>query len=278
MTTYLNSNYDLNSDTLIELLDELPLWSAPFGLRLLENIKLKKNITALDIGFGAGFPLTELALRLGDSCKVFGIDPWESAIKRVEKKIEFYGIKNIEIICGVSENIPLADNTIDLITSNNGINNVDNQAKTLSECARVLKSGGQFVQTVNLNTTMKEFYDILRIVLINFKMESEAKKIDEHIYEKRKPLDEFTELIKFYDFSIENVILDKFEYKFVDGTTMFNHYFIHLAFLEGWKSIIPADRQIEVFSRVEKLINQKAEKDGIFKLSVPFVLIDCRKN
>ena len=278
MTKYLNSNFDLNSDKLIILLDELPLWSAPFGLRLLENIIYRKTITALDIGFGLGFPLTELAMRLGDTCKVYGIDPWEAAIKRVERKIEFYGIKNIEILYGVSENIPLPDNSIDLITSNNGINNVENLDETLSECARIIKSGGQFVQTVNLNTTMIEFYDVLENVLIDLKMEAELKKMVAHIYEKRKPLDEFIDLIKSHDFSVENVISDNFEYQFVDGTTMLNHYFIQLAFLDAWKSIIPADKQIEVFTQVEKIINQKAEKDGIFKLSVPFVLIDCVKN
>ena len=59
---------------------------------------------------------------------------------------------------------------------------------------------------------------------------------------------------------------------------MLNHYFIQLAFLDSWKSIVPVDKQIEVFRKIERTINQKAEKDGIFKLSVPFVLIDCVKN
>ncbi len=278
MTTYLNAEFDLDSFRLIDLLDELPLWSAPFGLRLLENIKLRKNITALDIGFGLGFPLLELAMRLGESCKVYGIDPWEAAIKRVEEKTEYYGINNVEIICGVSENIPLANNSVDLITSNNGINNVEDQDKTLSECSRIIKSDGQFIQAVNLNTTMIEFYDILEEVLINFKMEPELEKMEAHIYEKRKPLKEFTELIELHNFSIENIIHDNFEYKFVDGTSMFNHYFIKLAFLDSWKSIIPLDRQIEVFDQVEKTINRQAEKNGIFKLSIPFVVIDCVKN
>lgn len=277
LTKYLDSNFDLNSDELIDLLDELPIWSAPFGLKLLENIKYSKHIKALDIGFGLGFPLTELAMRLGDTCKVFGIDPWEAAIKRVEKKIKFYGISNVEIICGVSENIPLPDNSIDLITSNNGINNVENLDETLSECSRIMKNGGQFVQTVNLNTTMIEFYNILEKVLIDFNMDEELKKMEAHIYEKRKPLDEFLDLMKHHDFSVENVKHDNFEYQFVDGTTMLNHYFIQLAFLDSWKSIVPDDRQIEVFKKIEKIINQKAEKDGIFKLSIPFVLIDCVK-
>ncbi len=48
---------DLDSPENIGVFDELPFWSAPFGIRLFEQIHLKKNIRALDIGFGAGFPL-----------------------------------------------------------------------------------------------------------------------------------------------------------------------------------------------------------------------------
>src|ERR1035437_237983 len=104
MKNYLTTDFDLNSEQLIEVFDELPLWAAPFGLKLLEKVVLRKGITALDIGFGAGFPLTELAMRLGSTCKVYGIDPWAVASKRARKKIAFYGIENVEIIEGVAEN------------------------------------------------------------------------------------------------------------------------------------------------------------------------------
>lgn len=277
MDNYLNTDFDFNSDLLIELFDEVPLWSAPFGLKLLDSINIKKNMNVLDIGFGAGFPLTELAMRLGDSSKVYGIDCWEAAIKRAEKKIDFYGIKNIEIICGVAEDMPLDDNSIDLITSNNGINNVSDLHKSLSECARVMKQGGQFVQTMNLNSTMIEFYDAMSAVLTDLNMNTELEKMGNQIYKKRKPLDEFTKLMEQYGFVVENIITDQFDYKFTDGTTMLKHYFIRVAFLDGWKDIVPPERHIEVFTRVEKLMNEKAEKEGFFKLSVPFVLIDCTK-
>ena len=239
MTKYLDSNFDLNSDQLVGLIDELPIWSAPFGLKLLDGIKFKKNITVLDIGFGAGFPLTELAMRLGQSCKVYGIDPWEAGIKRAEQKIRFYGIENAEIIQGIAENIPLGDHSVDLITSNNGINNVSDLDKVLSECSRVLKKGGQFLQTMNLDTTMIEFYDILKDVLESFHMEAELTKLQEHIYEKRKPIPEFTGLLEQHNFSVISIEHDRFEYKFTDGTTLLNHYFIHLAFLDEWKKIVP---------------------------------------
>ena len=44
-----------------DLYDELPLWSAPFGLMLLENVRLRPGMTILDVGAGTGFMTIELA-------------------------------------------------------------------------------------------------------------------------------------------------------------------------------------------------------------------------
>ena len=277
MTDYLKTDWDYNSERLVEVFDELPLWAAPFGLKLLDNIKYKKGIKAVDIGFGAGFPLTEIAMRLDKNSKVFGIDPWERAVDRAEKKISFYNIKNIEIIRGFAEDIPLNENEIDLIVSNNGLNNVSDLDKSLSECARIIKKGGQFIQTMNLNDTMIEFYSVMEKVLTDLKLTDSLSKMQDQIYKKRKPLDKYLDLIKSHGFSIENVIHDKFEYKFVDGTALLNHYFIRLAFLDGWKEIVSKRRQEEIFGLIEEELNEKSLTDGIMKLSVPFVVIDAEK-
>ncbi len=277
MSDYLKTDWNYNSKKLIELFDELPLWAAPFGLKLLNNIKYKKGIKVLDIGFGAGFPLTELAMRLGKKSKIYGINPWESAVNRAKKKIEFYNIKNIEIIQGVAEEIPLAENTIDLIVSNNGLNNVEDLDKSLSECARIIKNGGQFIQTMNLKDTMIEFYSVMEKVLKELKLDKSLIAMHKQIYEKRKPLEQYISQIEAKGFSIKSILHDKFEYKFVDGTTMFHHHFIRLAFLDGWKEIVPKDRQEEVFSLIENELNRKSDNDGIIKLTVPFVIIDASK-
>jgi len=44
----------------------------------------------------------------------------EAALERIKAKIKVYGINNVELINGVAENIPLPDNSVDLIISNNG--------------------------------------------------------------------------------------------------------------------------------------------------------------
>ncbi|MEZ5196230.1 MAG: class I SAM-dependent methyltransferase [Bacteroidales bacterium] len=208
-------------------------------MKLLENLTLKKRITALDIGSGNGFPITEIAMRLGDSSKIYGIDPWLNASKRVAKKIKLYGITNIEILNGVAESLPFPDHCMDLITSNNGINNVSDLDKVLSECARVMKKGGQLLISMNLNTSLMAFYTPMEEVLTMAGMLKEIKDMHKHIYQKRKPLNEMILKLQDYGFELKKLVKDKFDYTFADGTTMFHHYFIRLAFVEGWKSFVP---------------------------------------
>jgi arsenite methyltransferase len=275
MKKYLNNNFDLNN--LIDVLDELPLWSAPFGLKLLEYVDYKPNISALDIGFGTGFPLTELALRLGDSATVYGIDPWNEAIERTKRKINSYGITNIKIIEGFAESIPLENDSVDLIVSNNGINNVADIDEVLSECSRIIKPEGQFVQTLNIDKSMFEFYGVFESVLSDLNMNKEINLMRHHIYEKRRPLDELIPMIKKHGFIIKDLEHDQFNYKFSDGTAMLNHYFIRLAFMDSWIKILPKDKTEQIFDAVESKLNEQSKITGGLKLSIPFVLINVIK-
>ena len=186
MTDYLNSSFDLDNPELVSALDEVHLWSAPFGLKLLDTIKLRKNINVLDIGFGTGFPILEVALRLGSTSKVYGIDPWKPAIDRARLKMEQYEIRNVELIEGKAEDIPLPNNSIDLIISNNGINNVEDINKVFPECKRITKTGAQFVISINLEETMIEFYGVFKEVVEELNLPEGIKKINDHIYSKRE--------------------------------------------------------------------------------------------
>lgn len=125
---------------------------------------------------------------------------------------------------------------------------------------------------------MIEFYSAMEKVLTDFKLNYCIELMRQQIYKKRKPLDQYLEQIQSYGFSIDSVSHDRFEYKFVDGTTMLNHYFIRLAFIDGWKEIVSAENQSEIFEMIEKELNNKSLSDGIMKLSVPFVMIDCCKH
>ena len=275
MTHFIKTKYDLNSAELVSVIDELSLWAAPFGLRLLEMMKIRKNISVLDIGSGLGFPLLEIAMRLGDSCKVYGIDPWEAATARVKSKIEIYGIKNAELFTGFAENIPLPDKSIDLIISNNGINNVEDQEKVFSECRRISRSGAQLIFNFNLEDTMIEFYSVLKDILNESGMLNELEKMKQHIYSKRKPAEEVICLVEKNGFTVNEVKHDSFQFRYADGSSMFNHFLIRLAFLNSWQELVPEAKQKEIFEEAEKKLNSIAENEGELKLRVPFVTVDA---
>ncbi len=275
MEKYLNNDSDAKAQ--IDVFDELPFWSAPFGLKLLDFIDYRANITALDIGFGTGFPLTEIAARLDNGSLVYGIDPWKDAFERVNRKIEQYGLTNIRLIEGVAEDIPLEMDSVDLITSNNGINNVNDVDKVLSECSRVIRKEGQFVLTMNTDLTMHEFYCQFERVLSEHHMDDAIIRMRQHISDKRPAVDTIISKLRQNGFLIKDLVQDQFNYKFASGTAMLNHHFIRLAFMDAWIKLLPGYMVAEVFAEIESGLNKQATMLGGLKLSIPFILINSIK-
>jgi arsenite methyltransferase len=277
MTQYLRAQYNLNDPACASIIDDLPFWSAPFGIKLLDAVRYKKNISALDIGFGFGFPLVELAMRLGPSSKVFGIDPWKVGIERTRLKLTYADVHNAELIEGVAESMPFENNCFELIISNNGLNNVQDLSKVLLECNRVSKMNAQFVFTFNTNRTFIEFYDVFRETLREHGLRECEEKIDAHICAKRKPLSEFKETLSMSGFRIDKIHEDEFMYRFSDGTAMLNYFPLKVGFMGAWKEIVPITLQDKIFRRLEEKMNALAEKAQGFCMRVPFVTIDCEK-
>jgi ubiquinone/menaquinone biosynthesis C-methylase UbiE len=275
MKKYLDRSFKYGS--LADFYDELPIWSAPFGLKLLDKIEYKPGITALDVGFGTGFPLIELAMRLGEDSLIYGIDPWHEAVERVRKKIRYFDISNITILEGVAESIPLDDGSVDLIVSNNGINNVSDMDKALTECSRIMRTGGQFVQTMNLDKSMLEFYGEFESVLDELRLYREIDLMHKHIYQKRRPLDDILTKIRKNGLVVKDLEYDQFCYKFIDGSAMLNHFFIRLAFMDSWIKLLPEEKVEQVFDRVEMRLNERSRLLGEMKLSIPFVVINTIK-
>lgn len=277
MTSYLHHTFNGDDPALISIIDELPLWSAPFGLMLLDNVLLNPNINVLDIGCGLGFPLIELSQRFGDSCKFYGTDPWQSALKRAQAKIHKYDIKNTIVTKSVAEKLPFKNNSFDLIVSNNGINNVQYIDQTLSECFRVSNPGAQFLMTMNLEDSMIEFYNVFEETLIESKMNDEVAKMKDQIYSKRRPIEEIKSLIENSGFKIKNIIEDKFYLRFLNALTMFNHPLIKYWFLSSWKSILQPDNLESIFLQIEINLDNIAKENGEIRLTIPHVLIDCKR-
>lgn len=273
MSDYLEHTFSADSIDLISAIDELPFWSAPFGLRLLEKIEYQENITGLDIGCGMGFPLLEVANRIGKSGKMYGIDPWVEAIKRVNKKIEYFNISNAFAIEAKAENLPFDDNYFNLIMSNNGLNNVEDFEVSLKECARVAKQNAQLVYTYNLPDTMIEFYRIFKEVLKTNFLPKEIEAVDEHIYSKRRPIEDTVEIFHRNGFQIMELSNDSFNYRFANADAMFNHSLIKFWFLPEWKKIVPVHLRKRIFSEIELEMNKEKFNNEYINLTIPFAII-----
>lgn len=275
MLAYLDYEFR-DSPELVSTYDELPLWSAPFGLVLLKEIELKPDLTVLDIGSGNGFPLVELAQRLGQSGKVFGLDPWANANQRAKQKIRDYEVSTAEIIQAVGEQIPFGGDRFDLIVSNLGINNWQNPNQVLQECFRVLKANGKLVLTTNLSGHWKEFYETFARTLAELERPDLTVKLKEH-EAHRGTIESVLNLLQRNGFQVTHQVLDQFEMRFLDGSSFLRHHFIKMGFLDAWKKIVPEAEWQVVFAALEQNLNRLAAGRGCLELTVPIAYIEGSK-
>ncbi len=274
---FLKRDFDLRDPDTASALDELPLWSAPFGLMLLEFIPMCPGMSVLDIGCGSGFPILELAQRLGGSSCLYGIDPWELGIQRLISKARVFGLKNVSAVKGTAEQLPFGDGFFDLIVSNNGLNNVQDIEAVLAECSRTLRWEGRLVFTYNLAGTMSEFYKVFQETLAQCGKTKGFDEIKAHIFDKRRPLSWVKKRLILAGFQDVRVHRRSFRLRYLDGSAMLRSFFIGQGFLEPWKKIVgPADLA-RVFTRLETNLNAAACEKGELSLTIPMACLDCGK-
>lgn len=266
-----------NDSVFAAAVDETPLWSAPFGAAILERVRLEKEPVVLDVGSGTGFPLLVLAGRLGPRARLFGLDPWAAGNERARQKLAEYGYRNTSILRGVAESVPLKDNTVGIVVSNNGLNNVQLLTDSLKECFRVCRPGGQLLTTLNLPDTMREFYTVFEQALKSKRVSGAAPRIAAHIQSKRPSIDDFTSALETSGFVVRDVYTDAFKWRFADGTALLRDYAIRVNFLPAWKELVPGKLMKRVFKEVEELLNEVAARQGECALTIPYACFDARK-
>jgi len=106
--------------------------------------ELKPGEIVLDLGSGGGIDVLLSARRVGPTGKAFGLDMTEQMLALAEENKRKSGLTNVEFLRGEIENIPLADNSVDVIISNCVINLSGDKDRVLTEAFRVLKPGGRF--------------------------------------------------------------------------------------------------------------------------------------
>jgi arsenite methyltransferase len=105
--------------------------------------KLQPGEIVLDLGSGGGIDVILSAKRVGPTGKAYGLDMTDEMLALARENQENAGIENVEFLKGAIENIPLPDNSVDVIISNCVINLSGDKDRVLSEAFRVLKPGGR---------------------------------------------------------------------------------------------------------------------------------------
>jgi ubiquinone/menaquinone biosynthesis C-methylase UbiE len=106
--------------------------------------KLNRGETVLDLGSGGGIDVLLSAHRVGPTGKAYGLDMTEEMLALAQENKKKAGLENVEFLKGEIEDIPLPDNSVDVVISNCVINLSADKDRVLREAFRVLKPGGRF--------------------------------------------------------------------------------------------------------------------------------------
>jgi len=274
---FLDFKIDLNSAETVSAYDELPLWSAIFGLMLLKHVPLRRNVRVLDVGCGTGFPLLELAQRLGPTCAVVGLDPWEAALDRARFKARIRGVLNVEIRQGDAGAMVFGDEQFDLVVSNLGLNNFGDPDAAVAECRRVMKPAARLALTTNLQGHMGEFYEVFESTLRGLGRVVALDALKKHV-NHRATVEGVGALLERNGLRVTRVLEEATSMRFADGAALFRHYFIQLGFLEGWKGVVDPREAEEVFSRLEKELDGLAESRGELPLTIQMAYVESARH
>ena len=105
--------------------------------------QLKPGETVLDLGSGGGIDVLLSARRVGPTGKAYGLDMTDEMLALARENQRRSGVSNAEFLKGEIENIPLPDDSVDVIISNCVINLSSDKDRVLREAFRVLKPGGR---------------------------------------------------------------------------------------------------------------------------------------
>ncbi len=111
----------------------------------IESLELQPGETVLDLGSGGGLDATLAASKVGPAGSVIGVDMTPEMLQRARDNARQAGLDHVEFREGRLERLPIADASVDAVTSNCVINLVPDKQQVFGEIARVLKPGGRLV-------------------------------------------------------------------------------------------------------------------------------------
>lgn len=125
--------------------------------------RIGPGMTLLDLGCGKGREACELAKQLG--CRVIGVDALQRTLELARDRVSGEGLQGqVTLVCGSTDALPLPDACIDFIWCRDTLNHSGDMARTLAECARVLRPAGRMMNYSALKTDWLEPGEERRVV------------------------------------------------------------------------------------------------------------------
>jgi len=267
--------FDFESREQADLYDELPLWSAPFGLLLLEHVEMRRDLRILDVAAGTGFLTVELAQRCGGS-SVRAVDPWPAAADRLRRRAAALGLERVSVETARVEDLAIAPASFDLAVCNLGINNFDDPEASLRACFGALKPGGRFWLTSNVTGHMREVYDAYRETLRQLGLEHLLPTLEAQ-ERHRGSVATIESALEDAGFDLVEVVERSFRMRFADGSSLLRHVLIRRGFLGGWEGIVPRERRQDVLGALVERLDEIAARSGGLSLSVPMALVGAER-
>ena len=262
--------FDPASAVDVALYDELPLWSALAGELLLEGVTLSGVRRVLDLGCGTGFPLLELAERLGRGSFVAGLDPWAEALARARTKIERWSV-GAAVVRGSGTRMPFREGAFDLVVSNLGVNNFEDAAGALRECRRVLKPGGALGLSSNLVGHMRELYAAFERVLLEAGDRGALERLARHVAQ-RATVASLRAGLASAGFRVTMVREREAVLRFANADALFTHHFVRFGFLPAWVEIAGSAALASLGAELDRI----ASAEDAIRLTVPLAYLEAR--
>ncbi len=251
--------------------DELPLWSAMAGLLLLEHVPLGAK-RALDVGCGTGFPLLELAERLGPRAFTCGVDVWGAALERAQQKARTWPVPQVAFARADGAALPFKDGAFDLVVSNLGLNNFAQPDAALREARRVLAPGGALALTTNLAGHMRELYAAFEAALVERGDAAALERLRVHVAH-RGTVESLSALVARCGFRVEAVHTREVAMRFASAGALFAHHFMRLGFVAGWEAIAGEAGRNETLSALSARLDAVVQENGELRLTVPLACL-----
>lgn len=179
---------------------------------------IKEGDIVLDLGSGAGFDSFLAARKVGNSGKVIGVDMTRAMVDKAKNLAIKYGYKNVEFRLSDIENLPVKDESIDIIISNCVINLAPDKLKVFKEAYRVLKPKGKMyvsdiVLLEELTSEQRNNKELIAGCVGGALLKEEYLKIINNAGLKYKILDEDKEISKtqYKGFKLESLKVELFK-------------------------------------------------------------------